>query len=63
VEVKGASRVGSSDLRPLAAFIAEHKPRLALVVCNEAAERVVDGIRIVPWRSFLSALWAGEIVR
>ena len=62
VEIKGASRVDNSDLRPLAAFVTEHRPRLAVVVCNEAAERVVDGIRILPWRAFLAALWAGGIV-
>ena len=29
---------------------------------TEPTERVVDGIRIVPWRSFLEQLWAGEVV-
>jgi predicted AAA+ superfamily ATPase len=32
VEVKGASRVDNSELRSLAAFVSEHKPRLAVVV-------------------------------
>lgn len=63
VEVKGARRVDNGELRPLAAFVAEHKPRLAVVVCNEGAERIVAGIRIMPWRKFLTALWAGEIMR
>lgn len=63
VEVKGTSRVDSRDLRPISAFAGEHKCRLALVVCNEVSERVVEGIRIVPWRQFLAALWAGEIMR
>jgi predicted AAA+ superfamily ATPase len=63
VEVKGTSRVDSRDLRPISAFAGEHKCRLAVVVCNEANERVVEGIRIVPWRQFLAALWAGEIMR
>ena len=63
VEVKGAKRVDNSDLRPLAAFVAEHKPRLAVVVCNEPVERVAGGIRIMPWRKFLAALWAGDILR
>jgi hypothetical protein len=62
VEVKGTNRVENRDLRPLAAFTAEHKSRLALLVCNEPVERVVSGLRIVPWRQFLAALWAGEII-
>jgi hypothetical protein len=35
---------------------------MSLAVCNETVERVVDGIRIVPWRQFFRELWAGEIL-
>ena len=62
VEVKGSSHVRDRELRPLRAFVEEHRPRAALVVSTEPAERVVDGIRIMPWESFLSRLWAGEII-
>lgn len=62
IEVKGTSRVDDRDLRGLRLFGETHRPRLAIVVCNETAERVVDGIRIVPWRQFFRDLWAGEIV-
>jgi hypothetical protein len=44
----------------LNAFVDEFKPKYALVVCNEREERVVDGIRLVPWKTFLTRLWAGE---
>jgi hypothetical protein len=63
IEVKGAKRVDNGELRPLAAFVAEHKPRLAVVVSNEAVERVVGGIRVMPWRKFLAALWGGDVMR
>ena len=63
IEVKGTNRVDRSALRPLKAFMTTHKPRTAMVVCNEAEERVVDGIRIIPWPAFLTALWQGEIIR
>ena len=62
VEVKGATRVDSRDLRPLLAFVRKHKPRAAVVVCNERQERVAGGIRIMPWRSFLGCLWSGGII-
>jgi hypothetical protein len=39
IEVKGSAQVGDRDLRSLLAFIDEHKPRLAIVVGNEAVER------------------------
>jgi predicted AAA+ superfamily ATPase len=62
IEVKGTNRVDNRDLRPLHAFIEEYSPGQALVVCNEAAERLVGPIRIMPWRQFLQSLWAGEII-
>jgi len=57
IAVKGSSRIDSSDLRPLKAFIQEYRPAKALVVCNERLPRVHEGIRILPWREFLTMLW------
>lgn len=62
VEVKGSAHVRDRELLPLRAFVQEHRPQAALVVSTEPAERAVGGIRIVPWKSFLSRLWAGEII-
>ncbi len=62
VEAKGSSRVDSTDLKPLKAFVEEHKPAKALLVCNEKAERLSDKIRILPWRNFLSDLWEGKVI-
>lgn len=62
VEAKGSSRVDSTDLKPLKAFVEEHKPAKALLVCNEKAERLSDKVRILPWRSFLSDLWEGKVI-
>jgi predicted AAA+ superfamily ATPase len=56
IEVKGSDRVDNRELRPLRAFVQEFSPKSALVVCNEREERVVDQIRIVPWRRFLADL-------
>ena len=62
VEVKGSAHVRDRELRPLRAFMQEHRPRAAVVVSTEPAERVVGGIRIMPWDRFLRALWAGGII-
>ena len=59
---KGSAHVRDRELRPLRSFMEEHRPRAALVVSAEPAERVVGGIRIMPWERFLRALWAGEII-
>lgn len=44
IEVKGSSRIESSDLRPLKAFLQEYRPAKALVVCNERLPRVHEEI-------------------
>jgi uncharacterized protein len=62
VEVKGTSRVDASDLRSLRAFVTDHRPRHAILVCNERAPRLVEGIEILPWREFLARLWGGRVL-
>ena len=62
IEVKGASRVDSVDLRPIKAFMQEYRPARAFVVCNERVPRVHEDIHILPWRNFLKMLWNGEVI-
>ncbi|MXZ37789.1 MAG: ATP-binding protein [Holophagales bacterium] len=63
IEVKGGSRVRRADLKGLRAFVEEHRPRTAIVVCNEdAVKRTADGIWIVPWERFLERLWGDDVV-
>lgn len=62
IEVKGTSRIDDRDLRSLVLFSETHRPRLAILVCNEAEERIVRGVRVMPWRRFCESLWAGELI-
>jgi len=62
IEVKGTSRIDTTDLRPLKTFIQEYRPGRAFVVCNERASRLHEDIRILPWRDFLKMLWDGEVI-
>lgn len=62
IEVKGTARIERRDLRALHAFNDEHGPKIEIVVCNESKERLTDGIRITPWKTFLERLWAGDII-
>lgn len=62
LEIKGSRRVDPHDLKPLKAFVEEHRPRKALLVCNEKLARVTEKIRITPWRDFLSDLWNGKLI-
>ena len=63
IEVKGGAAMRPDALKGLRAYIDEHRPRRAVVVCNEEApRRTSDGIRILPWRRFLERLWGNEII-
>lgn len=62
IEVKGASRVDKTDMRPLRAFMEEFRPRLGIVVSNEKHERRIGDITLLPWQNFLNKLWAGELL-
>lgn len=62
IEVKGSKRVSGPELRALRRFMADHGPRVAIVVCNETEPREREGIRILPWKHFLERLWQGRII-
>ena len=63
IEVKGSASLHPGDLRAIRAYADEHRPRHAIVVCNEAAPgRTRDGIWILPWERFLERLWTDAIV-
>jgi predicted AAA+ superfamily ATPase len=62
IEVKGTNRVDNVEFRALRAFADEHRPRRAIVVCNERSPRVHGGIEVLPWREFLTRLWGGDIL-
>ena len=63
IEVKGSARVRREDLTAMRAYVEEHRPRRAIVVCNEEEpRRAGDGIQVLPWRRFLEQLWGDEVV-
>lgn len=62
IEVKGKDTVTPRDLRGLRALREEGLLADYLVVSLEERPRTVDGIRILPWRQFLDALWSGTLV-
>jgi predicted AAA+ superfamily ATPase len=63
IEVKGTSSVSNKETRGLRAFIEEHTPQKAIVVCNERRIRKVGEVTVYPWRDFLEALWGGKVVQ
>ena len=60
VEVKAKENISSRDLRSLRALAEERKLKRYLCVCLEPRVRKVDGIAVLPYGTFLDALWSGE---
>ncbi len=63
IEVKGATNIEKKDLLSLKAFNEEFTPKLSFVVANVREERIVDKIRIMPYRKFLKELWDGHVIK
>ena len=60
VEAKSSEEVNNRHLKGVRAFCEEHTPRRSIVVSRDRnARKTTDGIEILPWREFLSALWQG----
>lgn len=60
IEVKASDRVGNHELKPLRALAEETKLARYVCVSLEPRRREVDGVDILPLRSFLDELWSGE---
>jgi predicted AAA+ superfamily ATPase len=63
IEVKGTNRVEKKEAYPLSVFLKDFPTAKSFVVCNEKTERIHDGIRIIPYRKFLTDLWEGKIIK
>lgn len=62
IEVKGGADPHPREFKGIRAYVEEHRPRQAFVVCNgDAAKHTSDGIWVLPWRRFLERLWRDEI--
>ncbi len=63
IEVKGTTNIEKKDLLPLRVFNDEFAPKVSYVVSNIREERIVDNIRIIPYRKFLQELWDGKVIK
>jgi uncharacterized protein len=60
VEVKAKANVSHNDLKSLRALAEEKLLKRFICVSMEPRPRKVGDISVLPWKSFLVALWAGE---
>jgi predicted AAA+ superfamily ATPase len=61
VEVKAKTNVSIRDLRSLRALAEENELQRYICVSLEPRSRVVEGVEVLPYATFLARLWAGEI--
>jgi predicted AAA+ superfamily ATPase len=62
VEVKSTDMAGERHLRGLRSFAEEYTVKKLILVSNDQYPRKIDDITILPWRTFIDKLWAGEII-
>ena len=62
VEIKATPLAQDYHLKGLRAFREEHKAKCLLVSQDPHPRKTADGILILPWRDFLSRLWAGDLM-
>ena len=62
IEVKASKTIGAHDLKGLKALMEENSLKNYLLVSLESISRKIDGIQILPWKTFLINLWNGEYV-
>ena len=57
VEVKASKNISGRDLRGIKALMEENNLKNYVIVSLESEKRRVEGIKILPWKYFLSVLW------
>ena len=61
VEVKAKENVSTQDIKSLRALREEKQLKRFICVCLEKRSREVDGIKILPYAEFFTALWEGRL--
>jgi uncharacterized protein len=62
LEIKSTEHPTSDHLKGLRAYREDYQPKQSILVCRAPRPRVTeDDIKILPWQTFLSHLWSGEL--
>ncbi len=58
VEAKAKGNISPRDLRGMKALKEEKRIKHYVVACLEKRPRIIQGIKILPWKNFLDQLWS-----
>jgi predicted AAA+ superfamily ATPase len=61
IEVKSTHTITERHLKGLDALHSIQPLKLKWIVCQEAREKKIGGVGVLPWRAFVEKLWAGEL--
>jgi predicted AAA+ superfamily ATPase len=61
LEVKSTKRINASHLKGIKAIQEEKAIKYFYVVSEDPIERTTNGVRMMPWRTFLKNLWADQL--
>lgn len=61
IEVKASKNLSEKHTRGLKALMEEEIFSQFVIVCQEEYPRIIDGIKILPWKFFFEQLWNGEL--
>ncbi len=59
-EIKSSEMITEKHFKGLRALREEKQLKTYSIIADVPRKRVLDGIEIIPWREFLTKLWAGE---
>ena len=62
IEAKSSAKVSQKHFKGLKALQEENCFEKFILVCREKEKRLVDGILVYPWESFINDLWDGKIL-
>lgn len=62
IEVKSTQQASHRHFKGLKALQEESAFEKYILVCREKEKRLVDGIHLYPWETFLKELWGGKIL-
>ena len=61
IEVKATQRVSPKDFRGLKALAEEKRCKNFLLISQDPLATTRDGVRCLPWATFLETLWGGGL--
>ena len=61
-EIKASTMISNKHLKGLRALKEEKCIQNYAIISQDSAERIIDGISVIPWQIFLKKLWGHKLI-